>query len=217
MGGSGDARKLQGTDGPNRRQLLKFAGIGGAGILGVAAATALTGAVAPHAAPKPRVVADRGPLEAWLYLTIVPGTPEHPQWPAYIPADFTVPSEALVHVEIRCFDPGTAVVPSGYERVQGTVGGTEEVTGTVEGVLSNKPSRTVTTLASTNVAHTFTFAEPKLSVPIPPLSTVRFAFKTGAAGHYGWQCMAACGTGNGGWGGPMSTQGYMAGTMTVTA
>jgi heme/copper-type cytochrome/quinol oxidase subunit 2 len=36
-------------------------------------------------------------------------------------------------------------------------------------------------------------------------------------GHYIWQCFDPCGSGFNGFGGPMSTKGYMSGTINVVA
>ena len=47
-----------------------------------------------------------------------------------------------------------------------------------------------------------------------------FRFRTGGPGTYIWHCYVPCGTGldglQEGFGGPMATTGYMAGTVTVT-
>ena len=50
--------------------------------------------------------------------------------------------------------------------------------------------------------------------PDKPIVT-EFSFITGAPGHYIWQCIDPCGRGFNGFGGPMSTKGYMSGTLTV--
>ena len=67
------------------------------------------------------------------------------------------------------------------------------------------------------VAHTFTMIGEGLfmNVPMPVLSTVVYRFMTPGPGTYAWQCMAACGTGDGGWGGPMARDGWMRGAVTV--
>jgi hypothetical protein len=204
-------RDVRATQGISRRQVLAAATVAGGAALAL-------GVARSHQATHPAATTSSAPRVAYLYLTILPGGGRvHKDWPEYVPADFVVPAHALVQVEIRCFDTGAASVPSGYERVKGTVDGTIEVTPQVDGDLSTARWTRLTTLPSNGVAHTLTFADLGLNVPIPPLSTVRFAFRTGPAGRYGWQCMAACGTGEGGWGGPMATQGWMEGTMTVQA
>ncbi len=153
--------------------------------------------------------------DVWLYLAILTGKMLGKKgYPQVVPADFTVPANATIHCEIRCFDDGAASVPSGYEKVKGTVGGTVTLVPLVQEVPSGK-GHTVQALDPKKVAHTITMTDIGLNIPIPPLTAVRFTFKTGAAGTHPWQCMAACGTGTGGWGGPMSTDGWMKGTMTI--
>ncbi len=157
-----------------------------------------------------------GAGETWLYLSIVTGKMIGKKgYPEFVPADFSIPANATVHAEIRCFDDGAATIPSGYEKVKGTVDGAMTVLSAVNGDVSTAKSQTVQAVDPKNVAHTLTIADTGLNIPIPPLSTVRFTFKSGGSGIHGWQCMAACGTGQGGWGGPMATNGYMSGTMAV--
>ena len=91
-----------------------------------------------------------------------------------------------------------------------------------------------------NIAHTFTLqsqpfeANPLyVSVPLlgvssdakpqsdgyPAPNVIAFQFRTGPAGTYIWHCYVPCGSDNGvpyGFSGPMSTTGYMAGTLTVS-
>ena len=54
----------------------------------------------------------------------------------------------------------------------------------------------------------------------PKPNVIMFRFRTGAPGLYIWHCYVPCGTGlagnQEGFGGPMSTVGYMSGTLTVT-
>ena len=156
--------------------------------------------------------------QAFLYLTILTGKMIGKSgWPAYVPGNYTLPANSTVQVEIHCFDDGAATVPSGYEQVRGTVGGTMTVISQLLGDLSKAAAQTVQSIAPSNVAHTLTVADIGLNVPVPPLSTVRFLLQTGTAGSHGWQCMADCGTGQTGWGGPMTTDAYMKGTLTVQA
>lgn len=51
--------------------------------------------------------------------------------------------------------------------------------------------------------------------PIAANARTTFVLHTGAPGTYTWRCLDPCGTGPSGWGGPMSTPGYMEGTLTV--
>jgi hypothetical protein len=50
--------------------------------------------------------------------------------------------------------------------------------------------------------------------PLKPVIT-EFSFVTQGPGHYIWQCIDPCGSGFDGFGGPMSTKGYMSGTIDV--
>jgi hypothetical protein len=207
----------------SRREALAVGGLGGAAAL-IAACGRITTPVGASSATPTTAVAGSGGAgagESWLYLDILTGRMLGKSgWPAYTPAQFTVPAHSTVHCEIRCFDDGPAQIPAGYERVQGTVGGTVSVlpVGTVTGLvgdLSSIQAKTVQAVDAQNVAHTLTVADIGLNVPVPPLSVVRFTLATGAAGAHGWQCMASCGTDQSGWGGPMATGGWMQGTMTV--
>jgi hypothetical protein len=90
----------------------------------------------------------------------------------------------------------------------------------------------------TNVSHTFTIHSiPQagqdwlfVSVPITADNSTKvdsagmaltpvvttFSFMTPSRpGHYIWQCFDPCGSNYNGFGGPMSTKGYMSGTLTV--
>ena len=219
-----------GRDGLHRRRMLALGGgaLAGAALAGcgriitpIGSRASSSGAASgnpPAGAGDTAAVSTAGGGEVWLYLSILTGGMIGKKgWPEFVPADFRVPANAMVHCEIRCFDDGPADVPSGYEKVKGTVDGSITVISAVNGDLSGAKSQTVQAVDPKNVAHTLTVADTGLNIPIPPLSTVRFTFQSGAAGTHGWQCMAACGTGQGGWGGPMATGGWMQGTMTVGA
>lgn len=153
----------------------------------------------------------------------------HPDWVSYGPStDFTVPAHALVTVTIRQYDGGERITNPWFARVHGTVGGTETVDG-----------KTVTAVDPRHIGHTFTLhAAPTaqthlfVSAPLPavpdsaPIAknsaypkphVVTFSFMTGGAGKYVWNCEFPCGDGYyAKFGGPMSTRGYMSGTLTVT-
>ncbi len=175
---------------------------------------------APTVPSAPRVpTADTAtvpPRADFLYMTILSGEMVgKPDWPLFIPGNFTVTANAMVQAEIRCFDDGPAPVAAGYQKVTGTADGRMVVIHAVTGDLTAMTGQYVSTLDPSKVAHTLTISGLGLNVPIPALSTVRFTFKTGAPGQYPWQCMAGCGSGAGGWQGTMATAGWMRGTMTV--
>jgi heme/copper-type cytochrome/quinol oxidase subunit 2 len=137
---------------------------------------------------------------------------------AYIPSDLTLPAHSTVRIRITNFDDATAQKPARYARVWGTVGNTIQVRRMMAVSMPNMLSaaRTVRALpAATEVSHTFTSTGLHLNVPVFPAGVTTFVIRTGAPGHYTWQCMDPCGSGKTGWGGAMVMKGYMSGTITV--
>jgi hypothetical protein len=153
----------------------------------------------------------------------------HPDWVSYGPTSaFKVPAHALVTVTINQYDGGETITNPYFAKVHGTVDGTMTVDG-----------KTETETDPDAVGHTFTIhAAPSnqdplfVSVPLPAVSddaptapnsdypaphVVVFSFITGGPGEYVWNCEFPCGDGYyAKFGGPMSTRGYMSGTLTVT-
>ncbi|MGZ4581331.1 MAG: hypothetical protein ACXVXG_11910 [Nocardioidaceae bacterium] len=153
----------------------------------------------------------------------------HPDWVTYGPStDLRVPAHTLVTFTIRQYDAGEKITNPYFARVHGTSGGTATVNG-----------RTITRTNPEAIGHTFTLhAAPAaqdplfVSVPLPavpdsaPIArgsaypkpiVVRFSFMTKGPGKYVWNCEFPCGDGTyAKFGGPMSTRGYMSGTLTVT-
>ena len=152
-----------------------------------------------------------------------------PDWVSYGPTTtLKAPRDSLVTVTISQYDGGEAITNPWFARVHGTVGGTETVDG-----------RTVTHVDPAAIGHTFTIhAAPTaqdplfVSAPLPavpddaPLAKgsaypkpieVTFTFRTKGPGKYVWNCEFPCGDGTyAKFGGPMSSRGYMSGTLTVT-
>ncbi len=156
-------------------------------------------------------------------------------WVTYCPSTtFEVPANSLITVVIKQYDSASGLYNDFFQRVQGTVGGVA--------MYNNKP---MTQIKADDAAHTFTIqsrpdeANPIfVSVPLlgvadnapsnvtvngiayPTPNVIEFQFRTGPAGHtYIWHCYVPCGNDKEtpyGFSGPMSTTGYMAGTMTVT-
>ncbi len=153
----------------------------------------------------------------------------HPDWVSYGPSTrLSVPAHALVTVTIKQYDSGEPIANPYFAKVHGTVDGTASVDG-----------EAVTEVDPETVGHTFTVhslvtnQDPLfVSVPLPAVAddapvldngypaphVVTFSFITQGPGEYVWQCEFPCGDGTyAKFGGPMSMQGYMAGTVTVTA
>jgi hypothetical protein len=134
-------------------------------------------------------------------------------WPAYSPNNLVLPANSIVTVTLRDYDMGDTPLPKGspFTTVQGIVGGVAYADG-----------HAYKALAPDKIAHTFTIPQLNINVPLPgdstigkPYGVVTFTFRTGAAGNYYFQCFDPCGTGTNGWEGPMTTKGYMRGTLTV--
>jgi heme/copper-type cytochrome/quinol oxidase subunit 2 len=134
-------------------------------------------------------------------------------WPAFSPSNLVVPANSLVTITIRDYDLGNTAMPqnSPFTAVQGTV----NTSATADG-------RMYSSLASDKIAHTFTIPQLNVNVPLPgdginskDYNTVTFTFRTGTAGTYTFRCLDPCGTGPMGMMGPMMTQGYMIGALTV--
>jgi hypothetical protein len=154
----------------------------------------------------------------------------HPDWVSYAPStNLHVPAHSLVTVTIDQYDGGEKITNPWFAKVHGTVDGTMTVDG-----------KTQTSTDPDTVGHTFTIhAAPGnqdplfVSVPLPAVAddapvaadtgyptsphVVVFSFVTGGPGEYIWNCEFPCGDGYyAKFGGPMSTQRYMSGTLTVS-
>ena len=131
-------------------------------------------------------------------------------WPEFAPAFWSVPQNSKVELIIHSYDDGGAGVTGPNLNVKGTIGNVEYVDG-----------KAVKGFGKNNVAHTITIPQLGLNIPIPPRSakekfvTVVAYFNVAKPGNYTWQCMAQCGSGASGWGGAMSTPGWMKGTLNV--
>ncbi len=153
----------------------------------------------------------------------------HPDWVTYGPStNVSVPAHSLVTISISQYDTGETITNPYFAQVHGTVGDVATVDG-----------HAVSSVDPTHIGHTFTLhsevtdQDPLfVSVPLPAVAddapalsngypaphVVTFSFITGGPGHYVFQCEFPCGDGTyAKFGGPMSAQGYMAGTVTVTA
>lgn len=159
--------------------------------------------------------------------------PNHPDWVSYMVRKpdgaldrttvWDVPAHAIVHVTIYNFDGASGLRNPLFGEPQG-LDGPELVDG--------KPITVMSPLAP---SHGFAVPALGLVVPIAPVPsnaknqcasapcslaeahrTISFTFRTGAPGHFRWQCFVPCAAGFlYGFGGPMQTIGYMDGFLNV--
>jgi len=182
--------------------------------------------------------ATRGSNGATLELSTYPDShvchPDAPvpeiNWVTYCSStNLEVPANSLITVVISQYDTPTGLINDFFQTVQGTVGGVAMYNG-----------KAMNQLKAEDIAHTFTIQSqpdetnpifvsvPLLGVPAtaspqangyPKPNVIEFQFRTGPAGHvYIWHCYVPCGSNLEspyGFSGPMSTTGYMAGTITV--
>lgn len=136
-------------------------------------------------------------------------------------ANIFLPSNTRIVVTIISYDMGNASVPSQYLSVTGTVGNEVSV---ISGMIasgantSSQWSHNVSEFSASEVLHTFTILNGTsvlLNIPVVAGDTEMATFYLNSTGTFTWQCEAACGTGPYGWGGPMSTSGWMEGSVTV--
>lgn len=153
----------------------------------------------------------------------------HPDWVTYGPTTHLMaPAHTLVTVTIFQYDGGERITNPFFARVHGTVGGTAQVNGKTVHSVNPKAVGHTFTLHAAPTAQDPLFVNVPLpavpdSAPIAPGSdypkpiVVRFSFMTKGPGKYVWNCEFPCGDGTyAKFGGPMSTRGYMSGTLTVT-
>jgi hypothetical protein len=159
---------------------------------------------------------------------------EQPSWVSYLVKNqqgqwehstvWTLPAHALVHVTVYQFDGDSGLRNPFLARPQGVVGNVMQVDG-----------KTLEVIDPADASHTFTVPSMHLVVPLigvpddaknqcdaAPCSlakahrTITFTFRTGAPGHYRWQCFVPCAAGFiYGFAGPMQTIGYMDGFLNV--
>lgn len=145
---------------------------------------------------------------------------EKPDWVTFCPTtNFQLPANSLVTITVKQYDGGEKITNPYFAQVHGTVDG--------QATLNGKP---FTQIPPDAVGHTFTMhsisgtGQDSLFVSVPLQLTedetvanvIEFSFYTGAAGTYYWNCEFPCGDGSlANFGGPMATQGYMAGEITV--
>lgn len=156
-----------------------------------------------------------------LDITIVTGDMiGKTEYPAFVPADFTLPANSTVTVTITNFDDATAL-PKGaesYATASGVVGGTFTVSpiNLKDPNSATAAAKTLSSLDPADVSHTLTIPGLGINVPIAAHARETFTITTGAPGTFTWHCMDPCGAGDTGWGTAMAARkGYMEGTLTV--
>ena len=138
---------------------------------------------------------------------------------------WNLPAHSLIHVTLYQYDGQSGLRNPFLSQVQGTTGGRM--------LLNGEPT---TSIQPAKASHTFAVPQLGVLVPLKGISdsakngcdawpctqkqaheTITFTFQTGAPGRYRWQCFVPCAAGwIDGFGGPMSTIGYMDGFLNVT-
>lgn len=172
-----------------------------------------------------------------------PAPGDNQDWVTYWPTTaLVVPAHALVTIDIENYDGATPLLNNFYDQPQGVVGNAITVNGqrtTVVDPTNISHTFTIHSIATDNNQPPWLFvsvpvtAEPNNcdpsqpnvkppdcvdaddnGMPLTPMVT-EFSFITQGPGQYIWQCFDPCGSGYNGFGGAMSTKGYMSGTLTV--
>lgn len=186
--------------------------------------------------PTPIAAAQTEPGQAQLTLGTTPAVGKlggNPTWVSYLVREgdrwkhtttFDVPADSLVHVTVYQFDGNSGLRNPFLSEVQGTVGGDMTVDG-----------QTMNAINPQDASHTFAVPQLGILVPLPGVAddaanqcpempcsldqahrTITFTMRTGKKGRYRWQCFVPCAAGFiDGFGGPMSTIGYMHGFVHV--
>lgn len=137
--------------------------------------------------------------------------------PAYLPSTFTLPARADVTITITNFDGATPLPDNAAKYVRATgIDHNSFQTAVLDPTNPNAKATSTRTdsVDPATISHTFTIPRLNLNVPIAATSTVTFSFHTPDGGTFDWRCMDPCGIGPVGWGGAMSTAGYMQGKVT---
>ena len=158
-------------------------------------------------------------------------------WVTYCPTtSLEVPPNSVITVVIQQYDSATTLINDYFRQVHGTIGGTMTVNGkSMSEVSADAPGHTFTLQSSPDTSYPIFVSVPLLGVTsgapaavtingnqYPKPNVISFQFRTGPSGTYIWHCYVPCGDQQGreapyGFSGPMSTTGFMAGSMTVAS
>ena len=170
-----------------------------------------------------------------------PDTPD-PQigWVTYCSSTtWELPAKSVITVVIKQYDGASGLYNDFFQKVQGTVGGVAMYNNKPMAQINGDDAAHTFTIQSTpDETNPIFVSVPLLGVAddapsntnvtgidgnqyqYPAPNVIQFQFRTGPAGHtYIWHCYVPCGNDKEspyGFSGPMSTTGYMAGTITVT-
>lgn len=186
-----------------------------------------------------------GPNSATISLSTFPdshvchanmGEPQI-DWVTYCPTtSLEVPANSTITVTINNYDSATTLINDYFRHVHGTIGGIMTVNNKpMSEVAMDAPGHTFTIQSVPEAPNPIFVSVPLLGVPnnapsvvniagnsYPKPNVISFQFQTGPSGTYIWHCYDPCGDSTYarsapfGFSGPMSTTGYMAGTLTVS-
>ena len=158
----------------------------------------------------------------------IPQPGDNQDWVTYWPTTtFQVPAHSVVTIRIENYDGKSTLLNDFYNKPQGTFGNTITVDGkTMDQINSEDASHTFTIHSIPSSQQDWLYVSVPITgaddnapaddwgMPNQPVVT-EFSFETQGPGQYIWQCFDPCGAGFNGFGGPMSTKGYMSGTIDV--
>ena len=134
-----------------------------------------------------------------------------------------LPAHRQIQLVIFNYDDGNAsLADPSYSNVTGTAGGTISYgndgminASQVQNSIDIKGMVTARSVPADQVAHTFTIPSLGINIPVPVSAVVIASFTLNSTGTFTWFCMTACGSGDNGLGGAMSTPAWMTGSMTA--
>ena len=148
-------------------------------------------------------------------------------------ANIVLPSNVPIQLTVRNYDDGPASTAQQYSKVVGTTNDQVAIYNDtlIQSYAIDPTNTSASGIAITggivtnyvdnlSISHTFTIFSNSthnvvVNIPILPLTVEQATFELNQPGGYYWQCEAACGAGNSGFTGAMSTPGWMTGYVNV--